>query len=119
MQAFIDSFSGFIGAVLILPLIGTGLYLTIRLKLVQLVRFGHSWKVIAGVYDNPDDEGDINHLQALSAALSATIGIGNIAGVATAIHFGGLGQAVNTKAGVQRFPASAGEGGWTGLGGDE
>jgi len=47
--------------------------------------------VIAGVYDRPEDEGDINHLQALSAALSATIGIGNIAGVATAIHFGGPG----------------------------
>jgi len=56
-----------------------------------MIKFGHSWKVIAGVYDNPDDEGDINHLQALSAALSATIGIGNIAGVATAIHFGGPG----------------------------
>ncbi|MCB2213104.1 sodium:alanine symporter family protein [bacterium] len=76
---------------MILPLIGTGIYLTWRLKLVQMMRFKHAWKVISGVYDKPDDTGDVNHLQALSAALSATIGIGNIAGVATAIHFGGPG----------------------------
>lgn len=91
MQEIIDLVSGALSSLLIIPLIGTGIYLTIRLKLVQMFHFGHSWKVIAGVYDNPDDEGDINHLQALSAALSATIGIGNIAGVATAIHFGGPG----------------------------
>ncbi|MBZ0265205.1 sodium:alanine symporter family protein [bacterium] len=91
MQEIIDHVSAFISSLLILPLIGTGIYLTIRMKLVQLLHFGHSWKVIAGVYDNPEDEGDINHFQALSAALSATIGIGNIAGVATAIHFGGPG----------------------------
>lgn len=91
MQALIDSFSVTISSILILPLIGTGIYLTIRLKLVQLIHFEHSWKVIAGIYDDPKDTGDINHLQALSAALSATIGIGNIAGVATAIHFGGPG----------------------------
>ncbi len=91
MQALIDKASSIMGMVIILPLIGTGIYLTIRLKLVQMLHFGHSWRVIAGIYDNPDDEGDINHLQALSAALSATIGIGNIAGVATAIYFGGPG----------------------------
>ncbi len=91
MQAFIDKASHLMGMIIILPLIGTGIYLAIRLKLVQMLQFGHSWKVIAGVYDNPEDEGDINHLQALSAALSATIGIGNIAGVATAIYFGGPG----------------------------
>ncbi len=91
MQNFIDTTSGLLGTLLIIPLIGTGLYLTIRLKLVQMIQFGHSWRVIAGIYDDPNDTGDINHLQALSAALSATIGIGNIAGVATAIHFGGPG----------------------------
>ncbi len=51
----------------------------------------HSLAVVAGYYDNPSDSGEINHFQALSAALSATIGIGNIAGVATAIHYGGPG----------------------------
>lgn len=91
MQHFIDTVSSFFSSLLIIPLIGTGLYLTWRLKLVQVFRFGHAWKVVAGVYDKDDDEGDVNHMQALSAALSATIGIGNIAGVATAIHFGGPG----------------------------
>ncbi len=91
MQEWIDTVAGGFATWLILPLIGTGIYLTWRLKLVQMMRFGHAWKVISGVYDKPDDTGDVNHLQALSAALSATIGIGNIAGVATAIHFGGPG----------------------------
>ena len=91
IQEGIDSLATFFGLLIIIPLIGTGVYLTIRLRLVQMMRFGHSWKVIAGKFDDPNDTGDINHLQALSAALSATIGIGNIAGVATAIHFGGPG----------------------------
>ncbi|MDP8205546.1 MAG: sodium:alanine symporter family protein [Candidatus Electryonea clarkiae] len=91
MQHFIDSTASLLGLIIIIPLIGTGLYLTIRLKLVQMMQFGHSWKVISGIYDDPEEIGDINHIQALSAALSATIGIGNIAGVATAIHFGGPG----------------------------
>lgn len=91
MHEVIDTISSFFSTLLIIPLLGTGIYLTWRLKLVQMIRFGHSWKVVAGVYDKDDDEGDVNHLQALSAALSATIGIGNIAGVATAIHFGGPG----------------------------
>jgi len=42
-----------------------------------------------GKYDDPNNEGDINHFRALTAALSATIGIGNIAGVATALYYGG------------------------------
>jgi alanine or glycine:cation symporter, AGCS family len=91
MQEWIDTIAGGFATWLILPLIGTGIYLTWRLRLVQLMQFKHSWKVISGVYDKPGDTGDVNHLQALSAALSATIGIGNIAGVATAIHFGGPG----------------------------
>lgn len=94
MQAFqklIEEVSVYFSSILMIPLLGVGVYLTWRLRLVQMIRFGHSWKVIAGVYDKADDEGDINHMQALSAALSATIGIGNIAGVATAIHFGGPG----------------------------
>jgi len=94
MQAFqtlIEEVSKYFSTILMIPLLGVGVYLTWRLRLVQMIRFGHSWRVIAGVYDKEDDAGDINHLQALSAALSATIGIGNIAGVATAIHFGGPG----------------------------
>jgi AGCS family alanine or glycine:cation symporter len=61
------------------------------LGFIQLRRLKHSVEVVSGKYDNPEDEGDVTHFQALSAALSATIGIGNIAGVALAVRLGGPG----------------------------
>ncbi len=76
---------------MVVMLLGTGIFITLRLRWIQLFKLKHAWNVIRGKYDNPLDEGDINHFQALSAALSATVGIGNIAGVATAIHYGGPG----------------------------
>lgn len=75
----------------LLALLGTGVYLTIRLRFVQVTGFKHSVQLISGKYDNPDDHGEVSHFQALSTALSATIGTGNIAGVATAISLGGPG----------------------------
>jgi AGCS family alanine or glycine:cation symporter len=87
----INTIGGYIGMVLIVPLVGTGIYLTLRMRFIQIRKLKHSWNIIRGVYDDPRDAGDITHFQALSAALSATIGIGNIAGVATAIHYGGPG----------------------------
>ncbi len=75
----------------IILLVGTGLYLTIRLRVVQIRGFRHALELISGKYDKKGDPGEISHFQALSAALSATIGTGNIAGVATAIAFGGPG----------------------------
>lgn len=72
-------------------LLAFGIYITFRLGFIQIRRFGHGLKVVSGFYDDPDDEGDINHFQALTTALSATVGIGNIAGVAFAIHVGGPG----------------------------
>ena len=77
---------------MVLLLLTTGVFLTLRLRFVQLRRLWHSVLVVAGKYDDPDDAGDVSHFQALSAALSATVGIGNIAGVATAIHYGGPGS---------------------------
>ncbi len=77
--------------VLVTLLLGTGVYLTVRMGLIQLRGFWHGVKLTAGVYDNPDDPGDLKHFQALSTALSATVGIGNIAGVAIAIQKGGPG----------------------------
>ena len=74
-------------------LVGTGLYLTIRLCVVQFRGFRHAWRVTRGAYDREDDPGEITHFQALSAALSATIGNGNIVGVAAAILIGGPGAA--------------------------
>jgi AGCS family alanine or glycine:cation symporter len=75
----------------IVLLVGTGVYLTIRLRFIQFRGFRHSVALISGRYDKVSDPGEVSHFQALSAALSATIGTGNIAGVATAIAFGGPG----------------------------
>lgn len=95
MQTFgnlMDAINGVVwGPLMIILLVGTGLYLTLRLGFVQFRYFRHSLKCISGKYDDPEEEGDISHFQALCAALSATIGIGNIAGVATAIALGGPG----------------------------
>ena len=86
-----EIFSGWIAMPLTIILIGTGIFVTISLGFIQIKRLRHSFEVVLGKYDNPDDEGDVTHFQALSAALSATIGIGNIAGVAIAIRLGGPG----------------------------
>jgi AGCS family alanine or glycine:cation symporter len=79
------------GPITIIFLVGTGIYLTIRLRFVQVRYFWHSIKCITGRFDDPKEKGDISHFQALCAALSATIGTANIAGVATAIAMGGPG----------------------------
>ncbi len=76
---------------MIVLLVGTGIFITFRLGWPQIKYFVHAVGVTTGKYDDPADAGDITHFQALSAALSATVGIGNIAGVATAIHYGGPG----------------------------
>jgi len=72
-------------------LLGVGFYLTIRLGFIQLLGFRHSLHVIQGRYACKEDKGDVSHFQALATALSATVGTGNIAGVATAISLGGPG----------------------------
>ena len=76
---------------MIIILVGAGLYLTLRLGSVQFRHLGHAIRCITGKYDDPNEEGDISHFRALATALSATIGTGNIAGVATAIAGGGPG----------------------------
>jgi AGCS family alanine or glycine:cation symporter len=76
---------------MVILLLGTGLYLTLRTGFVQLRKLGHGFATTTGKYDDPDDPGDVSHFQALTTALSATVGIGNIAGVAIAIHWGGPG----------------------------
>ena len=79
------------GPATIVILVGTGIFLTFRLGFIQLHQFKHAVDLVRGKYDRKDDPGEISHFQALSAALSATIGTGNIAGVATAIAIGGPG----------------------------
>ena len=70
-------------------LLGTGLFFTIYLKFPQIRYFKHALKVVSGKFDKSTDEGDASHFQALATALSGTVGTGNIAGVALAIHLGG------------------------------
>ncbi len=86
-----ESIDWFIQPILIIMLLGAGVFLTIRLGFIQFRRLGHGIAVTMGKYDDPDHKGDVSHFQALTTALSATVGIGNIAGVALAIHFGGPG----------------------------
>lgn len=78
-------------SIIVIALIGTGFFLTLRLGFIQVRRFGHGISVASGKYDDPNEPGDVSHFQALTTALSATVGIGNIAGVALAIHWGGPG----------------------------
>lgn len=75
----------------LIVLVGTGAYLTWRMRFVQVTGFRHAFHLIRGKYSHPDDVGEVSHFQALSTALSATVGTGNIAGVATAISLGGPG----------------------------
>ena len=79
-----------------LPIIVTWLVLgaiffTVRMGFINLRAFVHAIEVTRGKYDKPDDEGEVSHFQALASALSATVGLGNIAGVAIAVAAGGPG----------------------------
>tara|TARA_B100000405_G_scaffold302729_1_gene266834 strand:- start:2428 stop:4125 length:1698 start_codon:yes stop_codon:yes gene_type:complete len=85
---YIDQFLG--SAFYFVPLLlGTGLFFTIYLRFPQIRYFNFALKVVRGKFDKKDDEGDTSHFQALTTALSGTVGTGNIAGVAFAIHLGG------------------------------
>jgi len=75
----------------IVALVGTGLYLTFRLGFVQVRGLLHGFDIVRGKFDDPNDPGEISHFKALTTALSATIGTGNIVGVAAAILMGGPG----------------------------
>lgn len=83
----IDSFMW--GPPLITLLVGTGIYLTIRLKLLQVFRLPKALKLIFKAQNN--GRGDVSSFKALCVALAATVGTGNIVGVATAVKVGGPG----------------------------
>ena len=91
-----DNFLGVLNDILwhdsvLFVVLGTGILFTIWSRFSQFRAMTHGWAVIRGRYDDPNDPGAINHFQALSAALSATVGLGNIGGVALAIALGGPG----------------------------
>jgi len=67
------------------------IFFTVRMKFINITGFKHSIELVQGKFDKPGDEGEVSHFQALATALSATVGLGNIAGVAIAITVGGPG----------------------------
>jgi AGCS family alanine or glycine:cation symporter len=93
MEDFLSEVSSVVwGPFLLIPLLlGAGLYLTIRLGGVQLVKLVPALRLALFKRRDEGAEGDISHYQALTTALAATVGVGNIAGVATAIYWGGPG----------------------------
>ncbi len=79
--------------VIVAWLVFGGIVFTLRWRFLNIRAFGHAIAVLRGKFDNPDDPGEVSHFQALSSALSATVGLGNIGGVAVAIGMGGPGAA--------------------------
>tara|TARA_X000000368_G_scaffold365153_1_gene311247 strand:- start:3877 stop:5265 length:1389 start_codon:yes stop_codon:yes gene_type:complete len=95
---FFTQFSNYIWNIVSILVIGGGIIFFTYLiesdifsRLNPIQYFRHAFNVLSGKYDTPDEKGQISHFQALSTALSSTVGIGNIAGVAIAISMGGPG----------------------------
>lgn len=82
---------GLLGSAQYFPflLLGTGIFFTFYLKFPQIRFFRQAWRIVRGKYDDPSYEGDATHFQALTTAISGTVGTGNIGGVALAIYLGG------------------------------
>ena len=108
MDGIFESINGFLGSIFFFDVLfgsieGTALpfivawlivgggWLTIRFGFINLRMFRHSYKIITGKYRTAEDKGEITPFQSLTTALSATVGLGNIAGVAIAISIGGAG----------------------------
>jgi alanine or glycine:cation symporter, AGCS family len=79
---------------IVIWLMAGGLFFTVFLRFINFRAFGHAIQLIKGRYDNPESKGEVSHFQALTTALSATVGLGNIAGVAIAISIGGPGATI-------------------------
>lgn len=92
LDQFIADFASLVwGLPLIFLLTGGGIYLLIRSKFLPFRYLKHAVDLVRGKFDDPNDPGEISHFQSLSTALSSTVGMGNIAGVAVAIAIGGPG----------------------------
>ena len=91
LNQVLSNIDGLIGGAswFVFLLLGTGLFFSIYLKFPQIRYFRHALRIVTGKYDKKTDVGDASHFQALTTALSGTVGTGNIAGVALAIHLGG------------------------------
>lgn len=82
---------GFDMPLVVLWLVVGATFFTIYMGFINLKGIKHAYQLIRGDYDKPEDEGEVSHFQALVTALSGTVGLGNIAGVAVAISLGGAG----------------------------
>jgi AGCS family alanine or glycine:cation symporter len=91
INKFLSSVLPYTEWVMLFLIIGGGLFLVFYSKLLPYRYFKHALRITAGKYDDPNDPGEVSHLQALSSAVAATVGMGNIAGVAIAIYLGGPG----------------------------
>ncbi|MBT3228804.1 MAG: alanine:cation symporter family protein [Candidatus Marinimicrobia bacterium] len=92
IDSLVEKFSSFMwGTPLLVLLLGGGLFFTFYSRFTPFRFFRHAFMILIGKYDSEDDPGDISHFQALSSALASTVGMGNISGVAIAIHTGGPG----------------------------
>jgi len=105
IDAFFGTLNGYLASVLffdVMPgnatmpfivawLVVGAVYLTCRFGFINVRMMGHAFRVIRGKYQSPEDKGEVSPFQALTTALSATVGLGNIAGVAIAISIGGPG----------------------------
>ena len=77
--------------IVVLWLVFGAVYFTFKMNFINFKGFSHAISLIKGDYDDPNDKGEVSHFQALTTALSTTVGLGNIAGVAIAISIGGPG----------------------------
>ena len=76
---------------IVMWLIAGALFFTLRMGFINLRAFRHALDVVRGKFDDPKEKGEVTHFQALTSALSATVGLGNIAGVTIAVTVGGAG----------------------------
>ena len=107
IEAFIGPISDFLSSIIFfsVPMFGTefplivgwlviaGIFFTVYMRFMSFRGMKHAFDLVAGKYDRPEADGEVTHFQALSTALSNTLGLGNIAGVAIAITVGGPGAA--------------------------
>jgi alanine or glycine:cation symporter, AGCS family len=91
LEIALNFLDGILGSAFYFPfvLLGMGVFFTLYLGFPQIRFFKHAWSVLRGKHNEPDDPGDTTHFQALSTALSGTVGTGNIGGVGLAIFLGG------------------------------
>ena len=92
IEELLDKIGGVVwGPPLLILLVGTGIFLTIKLGLIQIRLLPYALKLVFTKNQDKKSDGDISHFQALMTAMAATVGVGNIVGVATAVVLGGPG----------------------------